>query len=33
MAMDIDQSHGVNEVALVLDAAEVLDRAGFAVGR
>ena len=33
LAMDINQSYGVNEVALVLDAAEVFDGAGFAVAR
>ena len=33
MAMDIDQSYGVDEVVLVIDAAEVPDRAGFAVVR
>jgi hypothetical protein len=31
MAMDIEQGSGVNEVALMFDAAEVLDRAVFAV--
>ena len=30
---DIDQSYRMNEVALVIDAAEVFDWAGFAVAR